>query len=134
MPSLFRAANARNTQKPSVAVLDADTPPGLAFVRSLGRHGVPMHVYSPRRMPVARLSRYCSSFHNCPDPEHAEAFLPWLKGEVAKGHITYVAPTSDLMAFYMAEFPECFPALQSHGCAGREATLDMLFKDRFDAA
>lgn len=134
LPELFRAPNARNQGAPAVAVLDADTPPGLAFVRSLGRHGVPIHVYSPRRVPVARLSRYCSSFHLSPDPEDAGAYLPWLKQEVAKGHIAYVAPTSDLIAFYMAEFPECFPAGQPRGTPGREATLDMLFKDRFDTA
>ena len=92
-----------------------------------------MHVYSPRRTPVARLSRYCTRFATCPDVEDAERFLPWLKAESARGHYSYVAPTSDLMAFYMAEFPECFPKGQVHCMPGRDHVLDMLFKDRFDA-
>jgi D-aspartate ligase len=131
LPFLRKAPSA---SLPAVAVLDADTPPGLAFVRSLGRHGVPMHVYSARRAPVARLSRYCTRFGPCPDPEDAEKFLPWIKAESAKGLFSYVAPTSDLMAFYMAEFPECFPKGQAKALPSRESVLDMLFKDRFDAA
>lgn len=130
----FRKKQRVTQSLPAVAVIDADTPPGLAFVRSLGRHGVPMYVYSARRTPVARLSRYCSEFANCPDPEDAEKFLPWMKKESAKGHFAYVAPTSDLIAFYMAEFPECFPKNQGQGMPKKAAVLDMLFKDRFDAA
>jgi predicted ATP-grasp superfamily ATP-dependent carboligase len=127
----FRPSPDRSNH-PAVAVLDADSPPGLAFVRSLGRRGVPMHVYSPRKVPVSRLSRFTASFGACPDPEHADVFLPWLQAEVKKGHIAYVAPTSDLMAFYMAEFPECFPKDQPRAHAERGAILDMLFKHRFD--
>ncbi len=120
--------------KPAVAVLDAEAPTGLAFTRSLGRAGIPVRVYSPRRYPVSRLSRYCTGFGHCPDPEDAEAFLPWLRAEVATGNISLVAPTSDLIAFYMGEFPEVFPPEQQQGMPTRDALLDMLFKDRFDAA
>lgn len=118
----------------SVAILDAQSPPGLAFTRSLGRLGVPIHVYSPVRFPVARLSRYCRHFGTCPDPENAEQFLPWLKKESAKGTFDLVAPTSDLIAFYMGEFPECFPKAQTSCMPSKKSILDMLFKDRFDAA
>src|SRR3954467_3769307 len=100
MRSLFK----RDKNQQVVAVLDAEAPPGLAFTRSLGRGGVPVRVYSPRRYPVARLSRYCSDFGRSPDPEHAEVFLPWLQREVERGDISLVAPTSDLIAFYMGEF------------------------------
>lgn len=124
----------QQSDRQSVAVLDAEAPPGLAFTRSLGRGGIPVRVYSPRRYPVARLSRYCTGFDRSPDPENAEVFLPWLKNEVAQGKISLVAPTSDLIAFYMGEFPEVFPAAQQQGMPSREAILDMLFKDRFDAA
>ena len=37
-----------------VAIFDADAPPGLAFVRSLGRAGAAIRVYSHRRWPVSR--------------------------------------------------------------------------------
>ncbi|HET6343366.1 MAG TPA: hypothetical protein VFH51_00485, partial [Myxococcota bacterium] len=130
MRSIFK----RNKNQQVVAVLDAEAPPGLAFTRSLGRGGVPVRVYSPRRYPVARLSRYCSDFGRSPDAEHAEEFLPWLQREVERGDISLVAPTSDLIAFYMGEFPECFPKGQAAGMPSRDAILDMLFKDRFDAA
>ncbi len=117
----------------TVAVMDADSPPGLAFTRSLGRGGIGVHVYSPRRLPVTRLSRYCTRFSHCPDPEDSEAFLPWLQNETSRGRYSLVAPTSDLMAFYMAEFPEVFPAAQRRAMPGKEQVLNMLFKDRFDA-
>lgn len=128
MPSLFR----RHSKQDAVAILDAEAPPGLAFTRSLGRGGIPIQVYSPKRYPVARFSRYCTGFDRCPDPEDAEAFLPWLTDEVKKSRIELVAPTSDLIAFYMGEFPECFPAAQQQGMPDRAAILNMLFKDRFD--
>jgi D-aspartate ligase len=116
----------------TVAVLDAESPPGLAFTRSLGRGGIGVRVYSPKRLPVARLSRYCTGFGACPDPEDSEEFLPWLQNETARGRYSLVAPTSDLLAFYMAEFPEVFPEAQQRAMPGKEAVLNMLFKDRFD--
>ena len=124
------AANA----KPAVAILDAQSPTGLAFTRSLGRAGVPIRVYAQQRFPVARLSRYCSHFATCPNPEDADVFLPWLRDEVARGDIGLVAPTSDLMAFYMGEYPECFPAAQVAAMPTPAAIRQALLKDRFDAA
>ena len=129
----FRSPSPKSSQ-PAVAVLDADAPPGLAFVRSLGKRGVPVYVYSPRRVPVSRLSRYTSHFGHSPDPEHVDVFLPWLAAEMKRRNIAFVAPTSDLMAFYMAEFPEHFPPGQRLAHASRDGILNMLMKDRFDAA
>lgn len=117
----------------TVAVLDADAPPGLAFTRSLGRSNIGVLVYSPKAYPVARLSRYCTGFARCPDPEDTETFLPWLRQASERGHFSLVAPTSDLMAFYMAEFPEVFPPGQAAAMPSRQSILNMLFKDRFDA-
>src|SRR5205823_6252973 len=81
----------------------------------------PLRLYSHRRWPVARLSRYCAGLGRCPELEDAAAFLPWLKEELRSGRIDLVAPTSDLIAFYAAELER------------DEAVLDCLFKDRFDA-
>ena len=83
---------------------------------------------------MARLSRYASGFAACPEPQDADIFLPWLKAEVERGCIDLVAPTSDLMAFYMAEFPECFPKGQMEAMADAEAIRTVLLKDRFDLA
>ena len=118
---------------PAIAIVDAETPGGLAFARSLGRLGLPVRVYSPRRLPVTRLSRFCTSFAGCPDPEDTDSFIPWLRAESRSGRIQLVAPTSDLIAFYIAEFPEAFPAEQQVQAPPAELTRAMLFKDRFDA-
>jgi predicted ATP-grasp superfamily ATP-dependent carboligase len=124
---------ARHEAEPSVAIFDADAPTALAFTRSLGRAGIPLRVYSHHRWPVARLSRHCRDFARCPDPEDAARFLPWLEKELRSGRIELVAPTSDLIAFYVAELHEAFsPALRDR-LAAPSAVLDALFKDRFDA-
>lgn len=117
----------------AVAILDAETPGGLAFTRSLGRLGVPIHVYSPRPLPVTRLSRYCTQFGRCPAPDNTAAFIPWLSAQTRRGLIRLVAPTSDLLAFYMGEYPEAFPPEQNTLMPAAEQIRDMLFKDRFDA-
>ena len=57
----------------TVAIFDADVPTGIAFVRSLGRAGVPLRVYSHRRWPVSRFSRYCADFARCSTPSSAAA-------------------------------------------------------------
>jgi len=109
-----------------VGIFDADSPTALAFVRSLGRRGIPLRVYSHRRWPVARWSRHCAEFSRCPDTEDADRFVPWLERELLGGRIDLVAPTSDLIAFYTAELGASLPA--------QGAVLDCLFKDRFAAA
>lgn len=114
-----------------VAVFDADSPPALAFTRSLGRAGVPVHVYCHNEWPAARLSRYASRFERCPDLEDAARFLPWLEGQIRSGCIVRVAPTSDLMAWYLAEVRSCFGPEMAAALPTVDATLDVLFKDRF---
>ena len=89
-----------------VGIFDADAPTALAFTRSLGRAGVPVRVYSQRRWPVARFSKHCGDFALCPDPDDAVRFLPWLEKELRSGRIELVAPTSDLIAFYLAELSD----------------------------
>jgi hypothetical protein len=109
-----------------VAIFDADAPGALAFVRSLGRAGVPLCVYSHRRWPVARVSRHCAAFAPAPDPEDADTFVPWLEGEIRAGRIDLIAPTSDLIAFHAAEAGASYTPL--------DAVRTCLFKDRFDSA
>ena len=117
----------------AIAIVDAETPGGLAFTRSLGRLGVPVHVYAPKGLPVTRLSRYCTRFGRCPEPLDIDRFIPWLTALSRRGEIRLVAPTSDLIAFYMAEYPEAFPRDQNRLMPTPERVRQMLFKDRFDA-
>ena len=118
---------------PRVGIFDADAPTALAFTRSLGRAGVPVRVYSPRRWPVARLSRYCKSFGRCPDPEDADRFTPWLERELRSGNIDLVAPTSDVIAFHLSEVHEAFAPELRGRLPAPAAALASLFKDRFDS-
>ena len=117
-----------------IAIFDADVPTALAFTRSLGRAGVRTRVYSHRPWPVARLSRYCREFARCPDTADAAKFLPWLEKEIRSGRIDLVAPTSDLIAFYVAELHDAFRPELRDLLPPPSAVLDALFKDRFDAA
>lgn len=120
--------------KPSVAIFDADAPGALAFARSLGRAGVPTRVFSHRLWPVARFSRYCTSFERCPDPEDTRAFLPWLKAKLEAKEIDLVAPTSDLIAYCVAELYDTLDARWRGQSPAPQAVFTTLFKDRFDAA
>ena len=91
-----------------MGIFDADAPGALAFTRSLGRAGVQVRVYSPRRWPIARFSRWCSEWARCPEADDPERFQEFLAGDLRGGRIDLVAPTSDLVAFHAAEVHEAF--------------------------
>lgn len=117
--------------RPEVAIFDADTPPALAFLRSLGRAGVPTRLFSHRRWPASRLSRWCKRFERCPNPEDVDRFSLWLEARLRSGEIARVAPTSDLIAFHLAELEDALPAELSARLPAAEAVRTCLFKDRF---
>ncbi|HVQ32191.1 MAG TPA: hypothetical protein VMV21_21505, partial [Vicinamibacteria bacterium] len=119
---------------PPVAVFDADSPPALAFTRSLGRAGVPVHVFAPGRLPAARLSRFAARFSRCPPLEDLAAFSQWLIAAVGSGQVSLVAPTSDLVTFHLSRLGGRVPAAMQRAVAPEEALLDTLMKDRFAAA
>lgn len=119
-------------EQPVVGIFDADVPTALAFVRSLGRAGVKTRVYSHRRIPVARFSRYCREFASCPPVDQPDVFLPWLEQELRSGRIQLVAPTSDGIAFSAAEVAGSFAAELRGRLSSPKAIYDSLFKDRFD--
>lgn len=84
---------------PPVALFDNYWAPTLAFASSLGRRGVPIHVYGAG---ASRWSRYCTRRYPCPPVEEADEFLPWLQERVRNGVIGRVAPTTDLIAYYVS--------------------------------
>jgi D-aspartate ligase len=95
---------------------------------------VPFRIYSPRRWPVARFSKYRGEFGCCPDPDDAARFQAWLARELRSGAIDLVAPTSDVIAFHVAELHDAFaPELRAR-LPSPERILACLFKDRFDEA
>lgn len=117
----------------SVAVFDASVPPGVSFIRSLGRSGVRVHAYDSRPYAPGRFSRFSKAFKQCPEPYHADDFVEWLEREVEQG-VALVAPTSDYVTFVVAELGERLGIDLSGGIGGErgaEAVRDCLFKHRF---
>jgi predicted ATP-grasp superfamily ATP-dependent carboligase len=124
-----------------VAIFDSHLPPGIAFVRSLGAAGVPTTIFSNRRHPAGRYSRYARSFEAAPDPNSSDEFIEWLADQLAAGRIDLVAPTSDAVVFAIAGAVErvstdaadaaLSPARTSPSVG---AIHDVLFKPRFAAA
>src|SRR5207302_6766190 len=103
----FRSGGDAMSSTARVGIFDADAPPAIAFVRSLGRAGIPLRVYSHRRWPVCRYSRWCAEFSRCPDPASGD-FVSWLSDELRSGRIDLVAPTSDVIAFHVATLGDVF--------------------------
>lgn len=121
-------------KKPIVAVFDADLGTSLAFVRTLGRAGVPVHVFSHKALSATRWSRYASFFSRCPDPNDASAFQRWLRKEVDEGRIDLVAPTSDTLAYHLAECASDATERMRRAMPPPDQVRAVLFKDRFAQA
>lgn len=115
----------------AVAVFDADSPPALAFVRSLGKQGVPVHVYASSGWNTSRLSRYTARTFRCPDIGNADVFLPWLEKQLRDGIIVSIAPTSDIIMYYIAELFPLFSETVQRAYPSPGAIMASLFKDRF---
>ncbi len=114
-------------------MFDADAPPALAFVRSVGRMGAPVHVYGSGLFGVASLSRYSSETRSAPPVEDASQFLPFLVEQLERGDIELIAPTSDLLAFYLTCVYDLLGPRMRAVLPARETILDVLLKDRFHA-
>lgn len=118
---------------PPVAVFDIDLPPGIAFLRSLGRAGVPTIGYSSDPRAAGRFSRFASEVRSCPPPTHVDEFTGWLESEMAAGSVHLVAPTSDWVAFSTAA-ARTGPSSDGEAGAPLHAVLDCLLKPRFAEA
>ncbi|MBI4818107.1 MAG: hypothetical protein HY791_17730 [Deltaproteobacteria bacterium] len=120
---------------PEVAIFDISAATGIAFIRSLGRAGVRMRLFTHERVSAGRFSRYQrGAVERCPSPERPDEFSPWLREAVQRGRIEMIAPTSDAIAFHASEQRDVLPRAFSNVAPERESILDCLFKDRFDAA
>jgi D-aspartate ligase len=114
-----------------VAVINNDWAPTLAFAFSLGRQNVPLHFYGPG---AGRWSRFCRRRATCPPVGHADTFLPWLQARLRSGEIARLAPTTDLIAYYMAVLREDFPAEVRRTIAPLGEIERSLIKTRFSDA
>jgi predicted ATP-grasp superfamily ATP-dependent carboligase len=115
---------------PPVAVFDNYWATTLAFARSLGSRGVPLHFYGNG---AGRWSRYCSRRARCPPTENADEFQPWLREQVRSGEITRVAPTTDLIAFCVSVLRDEFPPEVQRTIAPLPEIENCLIKTRFAA-
>jgi D-aspartate ligase len=116
---------------PAVALFDNCWAPTMAFAYSLGRAGVPVHVYGNG---ANRWSRYCTRHLPCPPIERTDEFLPWLEQRVRSGEIGRVAPTTDLIAYYTSVLRQHFSPEVQRTIAPLEEIESALIKSRFTAA
>jgi D-aspartate ligase len=115
---------------PIVAIFDNYWATTLAFASSLGRNGVRLHVYGNG---AARWSRYCARRSRCPPIENADEFQPWLLERVRSGDITRIAPTTDLLAFYISRIRQEFAPEVRRTIAPLAEIENCLIKTRFAA-
>ena len=114
----------------AVTVFDNYWATTLAFARSLGRQGVPLHFYGSG---AGRWSRYCTRHFRCPPVENAGEFQPWLREKVRSGEISRIAPTTDLMAYHMSALRDDFAPEVQRTIAPLEEIENCLIKTRFAA-
>jgi D-aspartate ligase len=115
----------------AVALIDNFGSPTLSFAVSLGSRGVPLHFYGSG---AGRWSRYSSRRVKCPPVEDADRFLPWLRRRVRSGEIQRVAPTTDLIAFYVSMLREDFAPEVRRTIPPLVELERALIKTRFGAA
>jgi D-aspartate ligase len=112
----------------AVAIFDNYWATSLAFARSLGEKSVPLHFYGNG---AGRWSRYRTRHSRCPSLQDADAFLPWLRSRVRSGEITHVAPTTDLIAFYVSMLRDEFSPSVRRAIAPLNEIENCLIKSRF---
>jgi predicted ATP-grasp superfamily ATP-dependent carboligase len=99
---------------------------------------VPITVFSHRRHPAGRYSRYAGRFDRSPDPQDTDEFIGWLVDQLSAGSIDLVAPTSDSLVFCVAEARARVAATTNGQPSGHgpsaDAIRDTLIKPRFSAA
>lgn len=114
-----------------VTVFDNFWATTLLFSASLGRQGVPLHFYGNG---AGRWSRYRVRHARCPEVTDAERFIPWLQQRVRSGEIARVAPTTDLIAYYVSLLREDFSPEVRRTIAPLAEIENCLIKTRFAAA
>jgi D-aspartate ligase len=120
----------RQTPGRAVAVFDNYWATTLAFARSLGRQGVPLHFYGSG---AGRWSRYCTTRFRSPPVERVDEFQPWLRERLRSGDITRVAPTTDLVAFHVSALRCEFAPEVQRTIAPLAEIENCLIKTRFSA-
>lgn len=113
-----------------VTIFDNSWATTLAFAASLGRRGIPLHFFGSG---AGRWSRYATRREPCPPIENAARFLPWLRQRIRCGQVARVAPTTDLIAFYLAQLRDEFEPAVQRTIAPLDEMESSLIKTRFAA-
>lgn len=114
-----------------VAVLDPDGPPGVAFIRALGRRAVPVDAFTHERLPAGRTSRHLRWLDRSPSPYDTDRYVDWLADRMARDDIGLVAPTSDYAVFAAAAAMDLVGIDPPPGISGLAATWSCLHKGEF---
>lgn len=120
-----------DTTTTSVAVLDPEGPPGLAFIRSLGARGLEVNAFSPDRWPSGRMSRYVSDVRTSPSAFDTDAYVDWLTEEMREDRIGLVAPTSDYTVYAAALAADRAGRAPGPGMVSLDRLWSVLHKGRF---
>ncbi len=117
-----------------VAVFDIDLPPAVAFMRSLGRAGVHVTAMSASGLDAGRWSRFHDELRRCPPVRATDEFIDWLADRLREGAIDLIAPTSDYIAFCVAEAAAKIGGDLDVGHPDAEGVRTCLFKHQFSVA
>ena len=82
-------------------------------------------------MSIVGASRFCRARKVSPPLVDVNAFLPWLEREIDRGEFNVIAPTSDLVCFYIAMVRDKLSPATARVYPSSEDLLGVLFKDRF---
>ena len=93
---------------PTALVLGVDTPIGLAVIRDLGRHGVPVHGVGRSGRALGRASRYLTGF----SVRGAGSLSDWLPMRVAETGAAAVFAIAEHDLIALAELHEAMPGCQ----------------------
>jgi biotin carboxylase len=102
----------------------------VAFIRSLGLAGVPITVYTDQLLAAGRYSRFVSDVRRSPDPLDSDEFVDWLVDSMRGRRFDLVAPTSDRVAFAIAEAADRLGE-EVHWAPSSSSLRACLFKHEF---
>lgn len=95
-----------------VVVLDGDTLPALAIVRSLGRRRVPVIVASHTEKPICSYSRYASKTLRYPHPlTEANAYTAWVRKVLTDMPAAFVLPVTERTLVPLSKDLQAVPSL-----------------------
>lgn len=120
----IESARQRRAAPPSVLVLDADAPAGLACVQSLGRAGCTVHAAVRRFGTATDFTRWAAQRHMQPAFESVELALQWLIELDTQFAFGLVIPSTEGSLRWLRALPES-NSLRQRAQLPSDAALDI---------